>query len=144
MKALNIVRIHWRRGTNEITVKARGYKGTIYEPSPTEPPKGINAFEWFLGALGACITTMLHYHAGKAGIERLDEVAMRIIGETNLGIWRGDLNIKAGPKEIIIEVKTSPKVEKERLERALDIAKKLCPISDVTVNPTKLVFIVKQ
>lgn len=111
--------------------------------NPQGPAQGLNAFEWFLGALGACITTMLHYHAIRASIEELNEVTMRLKGKTDLRIWVGDLKVKPGPEEIIIEVKVSPKVEREKLEKALNIAKKLCPVSDVTINPTKITFIMK-
>lgn len=33
MKATNIVRVYWKKLSNEIIIKARRYEGRIYEPT---------------------------------------------------------------------------------------------------------------
>lgn len=137
----------WKAGTDVIGLEARGYKGSIFEPVEhwCDATKGMNALEYFLGSLAACITTIMHWHASESGVTKIDKVAMTLSGEIDLrACAKGDTSIKPGIPRIAIEVRVKSPDDLAKIKRAFEVAEKLCPISDTIKSPTKIDLVVKS
>ena len=147
MRSRSKVKAVWRAGKNVIELEARGYKGSIFEPVERSctSTEGMNALEYFLGSLAACITTIMHWHASEVGVTKIDEVIMTLSGEIDLkACAKGDTSIKSGIPEITVEVSVKSPDDPAKIKKAFELAEKLCPISDTIQSPTKINLVLKS
>jgi len=147
IKSRSKVKAVWRAWTDVIELEARGYRGKIYEPIEhrCETTQGINALEYLLGSLAACITTIIHWHASKVGVTKIDDVTMILSGEIDLrACTMEDASIKLGMPEITIEVSIKSPDDPTKIKKALEIAERPCPVSDTIRSPTKINLVLKS
>ena len=146
-KSKSTVKATWKAGNDEINIEARGYKTTIFEPvthSCASVP-GVNAMEYYLGSLAACMTTITKWHASKAGVANIDEITINVSAEIDTrACFTGDTNIKPGPSAINFEVYVKSPDDVSKLQKAFELGENLCPIADATKNPTKINLVVKN
>lgn len=136
----------WKRGENLVAVEAREHKGSIIEPVDRycDTAPGLNALDYFLASLGACMTTIAHWHAKEAGVTTIDEIAVKLRSEIDFrACAMGDPSIKPGIPEIAIEVTVKSPDDPANIRKAVETAERLCPISDTIKTPTKLKLVVR-
>jgi len=144
-KEITEVTTVWKNGENLVAVEARGQKGSIFEPVDRycDTAPGLNALDYFLASLGACMTTIAHWHAKEAGVTRIDEIAVKLRSEIDFrACAMGDPSIKPGIPEIAIEVTVKSPDDPANITKAIETAERLCPISDTIQTPTKLNLVV--
>ncbi len=137
----------WKKGENLVAVEARGFKGSILEPVDRycDTAPGLNALDYFLASLGACMTTIAHWHAAEAGVTRIDEIAVKLRSEIDFrACAMGDPNIKPGIPEVAVEVTVKSPDDPANIRKAVETAERLCPVSDTIQTSTKLKLVVKS
>jgi uncharacterized OsmC-like protein len=93
--------------------------------------KGPNPTEHALGALAACMTAAIAYHAAGQGIE-VKDINSKIEGDIDLqGFLDLDPNVRNGFNEVRVKFNVKSDADKATLEKFA----KMSPVYDIITNP---------
>jgi len=96
--------------------------------------KGPNPVEFVLGALSACMTTSLTYHAAGRGL-KLDAVSSEYEGDIDLqGFLGTDPGVRKGYREIRVKFKVKGDVDEATVRELLAQS----PVLDTLSNPVQI------
>jgi uncharacterized OsmC-like protein len=93
-----------------------------------------NPAEYLLGALAACVTTSLVYHAAARGIQ-IDEVESKFEGDIDLHGFLGlDKNVRNGFQNIRMTLAIRADVSDEELDELAGLGPRFSPVLDSVTN----------
>lgn len=118
-------------------VETPAFKMIIDEPESLGGTNhGANPVEYVLGALAGCLNVIGHIVAKEMGF-KLRGIQFELDGDLDPARFLGkSQDERAGYREIRVIIKPDADVDKETLEKWLEIAKDRCPVSDNIANAT--------